>query len=172
VVGCHGCSRETADRILGGEPFLPSRRAYDWLGDGIYVWEYGPFRAYEWAERRFGPAARVLEATIRLNRCLNLLDIEHLAGLGRAYDVTLEEAVQRGETLPENSADGRYYRDRIVVEIYCELQTQASRIPFQTVRACYPEGDPVFPGSRILSRAHVQVAVRDVGCIIRPRLVR
>jgi hypothetical protein len=72
VVGHHGCSGETAERILTGERFVPSRRAYDWLGEGIYFWEYGPYRAYRWAERRFDPDAAVLQVTIRLGRCLNL----------------------------------------------------------------------------------------------------
>jgi hypothetical protein len=172
VVGYHGCSRETAERILAGERFIPSQRAYDWLGEGIYFWEYGPFRAFEWAEHRFGSATTVLEATTRLGRCLNLLDIEHLAGLSRAYDVAQEEATARGETLPENRADGRYYRDRLVVELYCQLQAATSRSQFQTVRGCYPEGEPAFPGSRILSRTHVQVAVRDHSCLTRVRMVR
>src|SRR6266516_1241891 len=83
VVGYHGCSRETAERILAGERFIPSRRSYDWLGEGIYFWEYGPYRAYEWAEGKHRENAAVLGATIRLGRCVNLLDIEHMAKFGK-----------------------------------------------------------------------------------------
>jgi hypothetical protein len=115
VVGYHGCSRETVRRILEGEPFIPSTMQYDWLGDGIYFWEYGPFRAYEWAEGRFGPDA---------------------------------------------------------IEFYYQLQAEEGRAPFQTARGCYPEGEPAFPGSRILSRAHVQVVVRDDSCLTHLRMVR
>src|SRR5438876_9349241 len=61
VVGYHGCSRETAERVIAGQPFVPSTRRYDWLGVGIYFWEYGPFRAREWAEIRFEAEAAVLE---------------------------------------------------------------------------------------------------------------
>lgn len=89
VVGYHGCARETAARVIAGESFVPSTRRYDWLGVGIYFWEYGPFRAREWAETRFGPEAAVLEASIRLGRCLNLLDIEHHARFADLYERAL-----------------------------------------------------------------------------------
>jgi hypothetical protein len=77
VIGCHGCSQETLHRLLAGEPLRRSANAWDWLGEGVYFWEYAPFRALEWA-RRYAPGSpAVLEARIRLGRCLNLLDVEH-----------------------------------------------------------------------------------------------
>ena len=151
---------------------IPSTKRYDWLGVGIYFWEYGPFRAYEWAEQRFGSNAAVLEATIRLGRCFNLLDIEHLADLREAYERALARSEVRGAAIPENMDDGRYYRDQFMIEFYCQLQAEEGPALFQTVRGCYPEGEPAFPGSRILSRAHVQVAVRDDSCLTRVRMVR
>ena len=172
VVGYHGCSRETAERIVAGDPFAPSTRRYDWLGVGIYFWEYGPFRAREWAETRFGADAAVLEATIRLGRCLNLLDIEHHARFADLYERALRQANRDGTTIPENREDGRHYRDRHLIEFYCRTAVEEKGVPFQTARACYPEGEPLFPGSRLLSRTHVQIAVRDETCITRLRLVR
>jgi hypothetical protein len=172
VVGYHGCTRETAEQIIAGQPFLPSTRRYDWLGVGIYFWEYGPFRAREWAEVRFGNGAAVLEATIRLGWCLNLLDIEHHANFAKAYERTVQQAARDGATVPENTEDGRHYRDRHLIEFYCRSAVEDMRVQFQTVRACYPEGEPLFPGSRLLSRTHVQIAVRDQRCISRLRRVR
>jgi hypothetical protein len=172
VAGYHGCSRETAERIVAGEPFVPSTRRYDWLGVGIYFWEYGPFRAREWAETRFGDEAAVLEATIRLGRCLNLLDIEHHDHLAQAYELASQQGSGEDETIPENTLDGRHYMDRSVIELYWRTAAAQTGVRFQTVRACYPEGSPIFPGSRMLSRTHVQIAVRDAHCIMRLRLVR
>jgi hypothetical protein len=37
-----------------------------------------------------------------------------------------------------------------------------------TVRAPFEDGAPVYPGSRIASRAHVQVCVRDSSCYVSP----
>jgi hypothetical protein len=53
VIGYHGCDKEIADRVFMGEGELEySSNRHDWLGKGIYFWEYGPHRAYEWAQWR------------------------------------------------------------------------------------------------------------------------
>ena len=110
IIGYHGCSREAADHIRAEGSFLPSTRAYDWLGEGVYFWEYAPYRALEWAEERSEPHGGepvVLQATVRLGRCLNLLDIEHIPGLGRIYDSFVETI---GESaLPRNTERGRIF---------------------------------------------------------------
>jgi hypothetical protein len=50
VVGYHGCDAAVADGVLAGTAELNlSRNTYDWLGEGVYFWEHGPQRAYEWA---------------------------------------------------------------------------------------------------------------------------
>jgi hypothetical protein len=152
-------------------PVMPSTRRYDWLGVGIYFWEYGPFRAWEWARIRFGEAAAVVEATIRLGRCVNLLDIEHHSRFSEAYARAVDQADRVGLTIPENTEDGRHYRDRHLIEFYCRSAADRAGVQFQTVRACYPEGEPLFPGSRLLSRTHVQISVRDSRCIIRLRRI-
>jgi hypothetical protein len=75
VIGYHGCTRVTADAILAEGAFRLSENTYDWLGRGVYFWEYAPYRALEWArlvalERGDEPA--VLGVTIRLRNCMNL----------------------------------------------------------------------------------------------------
>ncbi len=75
VVGYHGCRMEVADMLLSGTPFVSSTNMYDWLGDGAYLWEYGPHRASEWAEVMCKPDWAVVQATINLGHCLNLVDI-------------------------------------------------------------------------------------------------
>ena len=53
VIGYHACSKEVADRLLlEGEGFKHSTNAWDWLGHGIYFWEFGLQRAYDWAQVR------------------------------------------------------------------------------------------------------------------------
>ncbi|HEU4883857.1 MAG TPA: hypothetical protein VFT45_16475 [Longimicrobium sp.] len=37
----------------------------------------------------------------------------------------------------------------------------------RSVRAVFPEGEPMYPGSALLTRAHVQIAVRDRAAIVR-----
>lgn len=50
VVAYHGCEESVAEAVLAGEALLkPSVNEYDWLGAGIYFWEYGPERALHFA---------------------------------------------------------------------------------------------------------------------------
>jgi hypothetical protein len=171
VVGYHGCSQETARKIIAGEPFFASANEWDWLGDGVYFWEYAPSRAREWAERRHGSHAAVLEARIRLRRCLNLLDTGHFADIRRTFDLVLVQLSAQGLPIPENKPDGRRYLDRRVINLYCRVYSELANRQFHTVRGCFPEGEPIYPGSAILSHTHIQVAVRDPRCIERVRLV-
>ena len=113
VVGYHGCSRETADAILGGAPFAPSANAMDWLGRGIYFWEFGPYRALEWAKEYHAEPA-VLEAKIELGICLNLLDREHFDGLASVYQAVAEEYQDLDLPLPANTQRGAHFLDRLV----------------------------------------------------------
>ncbi len=171
VIGYHGCSRETARRILSGAPLLPSANEWDWLGEGVYFGENAPARAYEWACQRFCSEAAILEARIRLGRCLNLLDTQHFADLRRAYAVVVAELTAKSLPIPENKPDGRRFLDQRVINLYCRLRGEVSGRPYQTVRGCFPEGEPLYSGSAVLSKTHIQVAVRDGRCLERVRWV-
>ena len=171
VIGYHGCLQKVAERIVAGEPFLPSLNGYDWLGAGAYFWEYAPFRAWNWSERRYGAEAAVLKATLTLGQSLNLLDTAHFEGLQQVYRLTVQELQANGLAIPKNTRSGKHYLDRAVVEAYCRDYAAVTGQPLQTVRGCFPEGEPVFEGSRILRETHVQIAVRDGTCISEVELV-
>ena len=73
----------------------------------------------------------------------------------------------RGLSLPANRPGGRHLLDRYMVDQYCaDAETLTGR-GYDTVRACFPEGEPIFPGSAILSQTHLQIAVRHATCILR-----
>jgi len=172
VVGCHGCTLPIAQAILAEGQFRHSENRYDWLGRGVYFWEYAPYRALEWARLlglQRGEEPAVLVATIRLGNCVNLMDVNHHADL---VDTHLWLVEQHGEqNLPSNTARGGHYLDRLVIDTMCELSAQFGP-PIQTVRGSFAEGEPIYPGSKILSLAHTQIAVRDLSCIDNIRLVR
>ena len=51
VLGFHGCSIETYQNVIHKQQNLKkSDNKSDWLGNGIYFWEYSYQRAFEWAE--------------------------------------------------------------------------------------------------------------------------
>lgn len=160
ITGFHGCHMDAASDIISGVGFKPSENGYDWLGAGIYFWEDAPDRAAEWAFRKFNKDGVVLKATINLELCLNLLDIAHFNWLKESYEALTKRAID----LPSNK-NKRHYLDYLVVETYCDDTISQGGPAFQTVRACFPEGPALYPGSRILRETHIQVSVRDANCI-------
>lgn len=172
VVGYHGCSLDVAETILAENRFQVSVNTYDWLGEGAYFWEFAPYRALEWARERYGGSGSepaVVGATLQLGRCLNLLDTEHLPGLEDVYNVFVQTV--GSERIPRNTEAGAHFLDRRIMDAYCRLIEEQNPAPFQTVRGCFPEGEPIYRGSKILKKAHVQIAARDVTCISRLHLV-
>jgi hypothetical protein len=99
LVGYHGTSRQTADHLVDGGPFTASTNDDDWLGHGIYFWEYAPLQAWAWAERRYGTHAAVVGAMIRLGRCLDLLDPQNLSYVDAAH----QKLQALGRALPNNA---------------------------------------------------------------------
>ena len=152
--------------------FLPSTKAYDWLGEGIYFWEYAPYRALDWAVQqcsKTGGHPVVLRATVRLGRCLNLLDIRHISEIRETYLALVGTIGLRN--LPQNTERGAHFLDRAVIDAYCRNVVGRTATPFQTVRGTFPEGSPLYQNSKILTKAHTQVVVRDASCILRVCLV-
>lgn len=178
VLGYHGCDQAVADRVIGGWAHLrPSRNDYDWLGEGVYFWEGDPTRAKEWAtdlERR-GLIRRpaVVGAVIDPGTCLDLFGREYLKLTRTAYDALRRFSRTTGQPLPRNTGlPGRtgllLRRLDCAVINYCQLirTRQSSLPPFDTVRAAFVEGDPLYPEAGFNSRNHIQV------CVVNPRCVR
>lgn len=165
VNGYHGCDRQVRERILAGGAFLPASNPWDWLGDGAYFWEYGPDRAYRWAADHPGiddPA--VLGAVIQLGQCFDLLDTRFTTQL-RVFHAKWERMMHvRDLDLPENRGKARYL-DRAVIEAF---MTRAEELdtPYDTVRAAFVEGNPVYPGSGFNLETHIQIAVRNPESIV------
>jgi hypothetical protein len=169
VIGYHGCDLDVAERLLRGEPFQKSTNDYDWLGSGVYFWEYAPYRAWDWAQKRYGERAAVLYAKIALGECLNLLDTDYFADLKSVHSKLAEAFAIQGVPLPTNSR-GANRLDRSVIDKFCEFYTLNGGY-FDTVRCCFPEGESLYEGSKILSHTHTQIAVRNAGCIRDLKLV-
>lgn len=178
VIGYHGCSDTFAQRLLSGKlPFSEwnhSQNPWDWLGHGIYFWEHSPVRAMRWGRerrrwRRFG----IVGALIQLGRCFDLTDIANTESLSVGYERLVENYAAAGRALPSNSGPRpdlkRRELDCLVIN-YCADRAPA---PYQTVRGAFFEGAPAYPGAMIRRESHIQIAVRDVSCILgvfRPNL--
>jgi hypothetical protein len=174
VIAYHGCDSEVAEQLLAGVCFKPSENNFDWLGKGIYFWEYGHARALQFAEfqRSQGKVKQpaVVGALIQLGDCFDLLDTRFTAELATAYSLADQFYRQEGKTLPRNlgkTPDRKLRKlDCLVLNLYLQHLDEHAPRAFQTVRGAFEEGAPAFPGSMICQQTHVQIAVRDAGCVL------
>src|SRR5262245_41533612 len=91
VVAFHGTPSPIAGRLVNGGDFTASSKSYEWLGKGIYFWEYAPKQAWWWArDHRRKPRPAVIGAMIRLGNCLDLLDPENVRWLKETQNVIME----------------------------------------------------------------------------------
>lgn len=185
LLGFHGTDEATAERVLSGKDGLrASENEYDWLGHGIYFWEYSPQRALEFARQALKdkkssrgkikkPA--VIGAVIDPGVCLNFLEASALSQLKAAYDVlTLIE-----DKLPKNRGgnDRRArYLDCAVVEMVHKMRelpggalrtlSKEPQLPhYDTVRGAFWEGADLYPDAGFKEKNHIQICVRNSECI-------
>ena len=164
VLGYHGCEPAFADALLRGDVALdgwePSANPYDWLGHGIYFWEFAPERAKSW-----GGKGGIVGAVIQLGTCLDFTDVGYTALLSVAYERVKKKQRQLGKPLPKNRGKRRDL-DCLVINNLVAWTEEEEHVHFQTVRCPFLEGEPAFPGSAIYHESHIQIAVRDKACIL------
>jgi hypothetical protein len=174
VLGYHGCDEETAQKLLSGSPFVESRNLYDWLGQGIYFWEWDIVRAYEWASKRRPDRPSVVGAVIDLGNCLDLTTRAGTLAVRRAHSSFVELQNERGRPIPTNLRlrDGDSndlilrFLDKSVIDHLHKGYKEASEATqnrireFDTVRALFPEGKALYEDAGFLEKTHVQIAVR------------
>jgi hypothetical protein len=173
VLAYHGCDAAVAERLLAGEPFQNSENDYDWLGAGVYFWEYGADRALRFArdQQRRGKIAEpaVVGALVQLGNCFDLLDTEYTQDLASAFRKYRSFAARCGWMLPRNAGstpDKKLRRLDCSVLNYYFGKLGMRGVEFDTVRCSFQEGERAFPGSGIFQESHIQIAVRNSACIL------
>jgi hypothetical protein len=162
VLGYHGCTPAFAEAVLRGElsteEWQASQNPFDWLGHGIYFWEYGPERALKWG------GGGIIGAMIQLGNCLDLTDVYYTTRLRGAYLALQKAARQQGTSLPKNRGKRRD-RDCFVINRFVSSVAEGSR-RIQTARCPFLEGIPAYPGSAIRRESHIQLVVFDKQCLL------
>lgn len=182
VIGYHGCDEEIAENIFAGTGDLEySSNNHDWLGKGIYFWEYGQARAHDWAKWRSsigGPGVKiktpaVIGALINLGNCFDLLDTKNTEMLGEMFKVYQAHCTANGLKIPQNSKSHKLDTDHTkrlldcaVVNFTIEAIEFSEKVKFQSVRCVFTEGKEAFDGSFIMQKSHIQIAVRDRSAIL------
>lgn len=173
VIAYHGCDAEIAERLLAGEPFKKSQNDYDWLGEGIYFWEYGADRALRFArdQKRRGKVKEpsIVGALLQLGRCFDLMDTRFTEELPVAFAMFTEALRRAGQPLPTNAGktpDKLLRRRDCAVLNYYLQRLEHEHVSFDTVRCGFVEGPQAYDGSGIRHQSHVQIAVRNPACVV------
>ena len=85
-----------------------------------------------------------------------------------SYEALAKESMRSGRKLPENEDSvgvpgNRALRrlDRAVLDYLNKVQDREVGQEFQTIRALFPEGKPLYPGAGFRELTHVQLCVRE-----------
>lgn len=175
ILAYHGCDEAVVTNVLTtGLPLKRSQNDYDWLGQGVYFWEYGPQRALEWAKasKKIKKAA-ILGAIINLGACFDLLDTANTLLLAGLYPYYCEACEKMSVPIPQNLPAGgeaigdlaKRHLDCAVINWCLDFLEKEEQVHFHTVRGVFSEGKAAFAGSKIMEKSHIQIAVRDMAAI-------
>jgi hypothetical protein len=176
LLGYHGCDRETGERLLLNEAFLPSDNGYDWLGSGIYFWESNPDRALEWAHRHVerkrsanhSQEPFVVGAVIDPGYCLDLISSNGASALAKAYPSYETFMETSGTSIPVNTGGTHYLHRKLdcaVINFVHLIRKTTNQPAFDTVRGVFMEGERIYPSSGFRRQTHIQICVRNPKCI-------
>jgi hypothetical protein len=180
VLGYHGCDKAIGERVLAGEEHLKaSGNDYDWLGTGIYFWGNSAHRALEWAtlakkhpQLTHTPISEpfVVGAIVDLGQCLDLLEAESIGVVAAGYNRLRESCEAARAPMPENKKVGGQLAMRrldCAVINYVNLAREQEGVPaFDTVRAPFVEGPPLYANAGFHHRTHIQICIRKPQQII------
>lgn len=189
VIGFHGCDEATCNMLLNDPNKIKiSRERFDWLGNGMYFWENNYQRAVDWAEEKYkrGKITKpaVIGAVIDLGYCCDFLNAEHIQMFKRFYEKLVADYKRGGiEILQNRDLPRDRHKNKILRELDCaviehmheNVGTQIKedinqqgftrlRLP-DSVRGAFVEGGPVFEGSGIYEKTHIQICIRNPNCI-------
>lgn len=180
IIAYHGCDEQVVRAVLQKRGRLKSsENRFDWLGKGIYFWEHGPQRAWDWARQRAADRPEkiqkpaVVGAVLHLGKCFDLLDVANTGLLAKLYPGFAKAQRKAGREMPANrSAKGGDAGDLLLRYLDCAMINwtmdilEADGLSFDTVRCAFSEGEAAFPGSKIYRKSHVQIAVRNPAVIL------
>lgn len=177
VFGFHGCDRSVAEIILSGQcgHLSSSQNEYDWLGHGIYFWENSPTRALAYAQQQISRKRRknkiknpaAIGAILDLGYCLNLLDSQYVPVIQAGYRALCESMTGLGRPMPRNrpAAGGGATLlrelDCAVINMVHTTRVRYGLPCFDSVRAAFVEGKPVYDTAGFYDKTHIQICVRD-----------
>ena len=131
----------------------------------------------EWAEKK--KKARTLKepavigAVIDLGRCFDLFDSSNIKTLQDYYLLFKSDLEKSDMKFPENKDHPKDAGDKVLRELDCAvieymhtvIKEDKKLAPFDSIRASFIEGQPIYPGAGFLDKTHIQVCIINPNCI-------
>lgn len=190
VFGFHGCDQTTCNTLLNNPDRIKiSQGPFEWLGHGMYFWENNYERAWDWARAKCKKGKinkpAVIGAVLDLGYCYDFLNTKHIEMFRLSYRKTCDFYERLGMPLPKNKdVPQDKHKNKLLRELDCavieymnasiadqieeDLNIQGfseQRLP-DSVRGAFVEGGPIFDGSGIYEKTHIQICIRNPKCII------
>ena len=178
ILGFHGCEKSEQSKLISNKTYVrSSNESYDWLGHGMYFWENNPQRALLWAKQKKTAGTlkvpAVVGAVLDLGRCLDLLDSNNILLLKSSYDLFKLDSEKLAKPIPKNENHSKdkgndkvmRYLDCAVIEYTHSLLKLKGEKPFDSVRAAFIEGEPIYDGAGFNEKTHIQICIINPMCI-------
>ena len=177
IRGFHATSRESAKGIFS-EGFKPSNNDHDWLGPGIYFFQDTIEGTRNWAknERKGGPITdlEIIGADIEYAGFVDLVEFGWGDVLTSYYEMLkkrhskefLEVSKKQKPYIPGESSNLAHPLDCYVIRYAVGVLNKKRDEKVKAVRGVFLEGEPLYDGSHLLSRTHIQIAVIDATAIV------
>lgn len=189
MIGFHGCDESVRNELVSNPDHVrKSQEAFDWLGNGFYIWENNCERALKWALDKQKRGAlnfpSVVGVVYQLDYCLDFTDSQFIDILSMYYELMKDDLQIASKALPANKdlpkdqfhdlilrdldcAVIEYLHQKIEEEIDSDTSTKGfSQLKhFDTVRGVFTEGGPAFEGAGIQTKNHIQICIRNLNCI-------
>ena len=177
TIAFHGCERKDQQKLISDIKFFKkSQEAYDWLGHVMYFWDGNEKRALEWAKKKKNAGTlkepAVLGAVLDLGRCFDLLDSANINALKYYYNLLKLDAGINGYEMPRNIDHPKEKGDKVlryldcaVIEFMHNTLNKNEVIKFDSVKAAFIEGNPIYPDAGFNERTHIQICIINPNCI-------
>jgi hypothetical protein len=178
ILGFHGCEKSEQQKLISDPSYIrASNDSYDWLGHGMYFWENNPTRGLLWAEQKRDAGTlkepAVIGAVIELGRCLDLLDSKSIDLLRTCFDLFKTDSEKLDKPIPVNIDHPKLaghdkvlrYLDCAVIEYAHVFLKSKGEPPYDSVRAAFTEGGPIYPGAGFNDKTHIQICIINPNCI-------
>jgi hypothetical protein len=188
VIGYHGTTLSVALSLVTRiAEFQASDRDYDWLGRGIYFWEYAPMQALNFAQIRQNQLKKkknkteketyrsteplaVVACMIRSGICLDLTEPDNVAYVREKFNDYKKAMEKVGEKLPVNTRKYRKLDCAVFEYAYKMIEELMPNQSIETSRGIYVSTDGtkrIWEGSWVSQDTHIQLCVRNRKNILR-----